>query len=97
MRGSSPLYLLFLAAGMYMGYPTFGAAFWALIALLGAFAAVDVYVLHRISDTTRRVAGGELGEPEARRTAAALSRTLFVLAAFLAVAALLLIVLIAYP
>jgi len=97
VRGSSPLYLLFLAAGVYLGYPTFGTAFWALIALLAAFAGVDVYVLRRIADTTRRVAGGDFGEPEARREAAALSRTLFVLAAFLAVAALLLIVLVAYP
>lgn len=97
VRGSSPLYILFLAAGVYLGYPTFGIAFWALIALLATFAAVDVYVLRRIAETTRRVAGGDLGEPEARREAAALSRTLFVLAAFLAVAALLLIVLVAYP
>ncbi len=97
VRGSSPLYLLFLVAGVYLGYPTFGIAFWGLIALLVAFAAVDVYVLRHIADTTRRVASGDLGEPEARRAAAALSRILFVLAGFLAVAALLLIVLVAYP
>jgi len=96
VRGSSPLYVLFLVAGVYLGYPTFGTAFWALVVLLALFAAVDVYVLRRIADTIRRVAGGDLGEPGARRAAAALSRLLFVLAGILAVAALILIVLAAY-
>ncbi len=96
VRRSSPLFLLFLAMGLYLGYPRFGMAFWILLVVLGMFAAVDVYVLRRLAQTSRLIASGAIGETEARRTAAALAHLLFALAGVLGAVAVLLLVVALY-